>query len=110
MIRLWKNTRDSWTSIWLHRNKPQRRRGQVRDKQSRKPVGSVRGICNMETGVYMVKISLNGIYQLKRLEYGADMGPVFSENFFPAGYLDARVPGDVRTVLREQGYIDGYSM
>lgn len=56
----------------------------------------------------MVKISLNGIYQLKRLEYGADMSPVFSENFFPAGYLDARVPGDVRTVLREQGLIDGY--
>ena len=56
----------------------------------------------------MVKLSLDGIYKLKRLEYGADMGPVFSENFFPAGYLDARVPGDVRTVLREQGYIDGY--
>ena len=47
----------------------------------------------------MVKISLDGIYKLKRLEYGAETGPVFSENFFPAGYLDARVPGDVRTVL-----------
>ncbi len=56
----------------------------------------------------MVKISLDGIYKLKRLEYGAETGPVFSENFFPAGYLDARVPGDVRTVLREQGLIDGY--
>lgn len=56
----------------------------------------------------MVKLSLDGIYKLKRLEYGADMGPVFSEEFFPTGYLDARVPGDVRTVLREQGYIDGY--
>ena len=56
----------------------------------------------------MVKLSLDGIYKLKRLEYGADMGPVFSEKFFPAGYLDARVPGDVRSVLREQGYIDGY--
>lgn len=56
----------------------------------------------------MVKISLDGIYKLKRLEYGAEIGPVFSENFFPAGYLDARVPGDVRTVLRQEGLIDGY--
>lgn len=56
----------------------------------------------------MVKISLDGIYKLKRLEHGADIGPVFSDGFFPAGYLDARVPGDVRSTLREYGLIDGY--
>lgn len=56
----------------------------------------------------MIKISLDGMYKLKRLEHGADTGPVFSNDFFPTGYLDAPVPGDVRSVLRAYGLIDGY--
>lgn len=56
----------------------------------------------------MKKISLDGVYRLKRLDYGTDIGFVFADSFYPAGYLDAEVPGDVRTVLRAQGLIDGY--
>lgn len=53
-------------------------------------------------------INLDGIYKLKRLDYGTDIGFVFREDFYPAGYLDIKVPGDVRTALREYGLIDGY--
>lgn len=56
----------------------------------------------------MIKISLDGTYKLKRLKHGAKIGPVFSNHFFPAGYLDAPVPGDVRSVLKKYGLIDGY--
>ena len=53
-------------------------------------------------------INLDGIYKLKRLDYGTDIGFVFQQDFYPAGYLDIKVPGDVRAALREYGLIDGY--
>ena len=53
-------------------------------------------------------MDLDGIYKLKRLDCGTDIGFVFRDDFYPAGYLDARVPGDVRTALRSYGLIDGY--
>ena len=52
-------------------------------------------------------MDLDGIYKLKRLDWGRDIGFVFRDDFYPAGYLDARVPGDVRTALRSYGLIDG---
>lgn len=56
----------------------------------------------------MREISLNGIYKLKRLKHGESMEFVFSEKFYPAGWLDARVPEDVRETLQRYGLIDGY--
>lgn len=56
----------------------------------------------------MKKIDLDGVYKLKRLDYGTDIGFVFADDFYPAGYLDANVPGDVRTALKAYGLIDGY--
>lgn len=53
-------------------------------------------------------INLNGIYQVKQLAYGTDVGFVFQKDFYPAGYLQAEVPEDVRTTLRRYGLIDGY--
>ena len=56
----------------------------------------------------MQKISLDGIYKLKKLRYGEDIGFVFQDNFYPAGWLDAKVPEDVRETLQRYGLIDGY--
>lgn len=56
----------------------------------------------------MKKINLDGVYKLKRLDYGTDIGFVFADDFYPAGYLNANVPGDVRTALKAYGLIDGY--
>lgn len=56
----------------------------------------------------MKKINLDGVYQLKRLDYGTDIGFVFADDFYPAGYLNTNVPGDIRTTLKAYGLIDGY--
>lgn len=56
----------------------------------------------------MKRTGLNGNYKLKRLEFGTDISFVFRDDFYPAGYLDIQVPGDVRTALKKYGLIDGY--
>ena len=56
----------------------------------------------------MKRMGLNGNYKLKRLDFGTDISFVFQDDFYPAGYLDIQVPGDVRTALRQYGLIDGY--
>lgn len=56
----------------------------------------------------MKRMGLSGNYKLKRLDFGTDISFVFQDDFYPAGYLDIQVPGDVRTALRQYGLIDGY--
>lgn len=53
-------------------------------------------------------IDLNGHWYLKRFDHEASHSFVFDGSFLPEGWLDARVPGDVRTVLRERGLIEGH--
>ena len=54
-------------------------------------------------------ISLNGTYKLKYFDHDSfHIEEVMRDDFFPDGWLDTSVPEDVRTVLRRQGYLDGY--
>lgn len=54
-----------------------------------------------------MRIDLNGIWHLKRCQYTESHEYVFSPAFFPEGWLEAPVPGDVRTALKARGLIDG---
>lgn len=54
------------------------------------------------------KVSLSGKYWLTHLEHGADDSFVFNAGFVPYGWLEARVPEDVRTALRRNGFISGH--
>lgn len=54
-----------------------------------------------------MQISLNGTWRLKRCDYAEPHDYVFAPDFLPEGWLDAPVPGDVRTALKARGLIDG---
>ena len=52
-------------------------------------------------------IDLNGRWKLTCVEHGTDIAPFLAEDFVPEGWLDARVPEDVRATLRRAGAIRG---
>ena len=53
-------------------------------------------------------MDLNGTWRLRKAPHGQSHSFVFEPGFTAAGWLEAQVPGDVRTALRAGGYIDGY--
>ena len=53
-------------------------------------------------------MNLNGTWRLCKLPHGQSHSFVFERDFTAAGWLEAQVPGDVRTALRAGGYLDGY--
>lgn len=55
-----------------------------------------------------MQINLNGSWYLKCLNHQDSHAFVFDGAFLPEGWLDAPVPGDVRTALRARGLIDGH--
>lgn len=55
-----------------------------------------------------MELNLDGLWRLKSWEPGAPLDPVFAPAFLPEGWLEAPVPGDVRTALSSRGLIDGY--
>lgn len=54
-----------------------------------------------------MRISLNGTWRLKRCGHAESHSDVFAPDFLPEGWIDAPVPGDVRTALKARGFIDG---
>lgn len=54
-----------------------------------------------------MRIDLNGTWRLKRCQTTDSHEEVFGEAFLPEGWLEAPVPGDVRTALKARGLIDG---
>ena len=54
-----------------------------------------------------MRIDLNGTWRLKRCAHTDAHSDVFSPDFLPEGWLEAPVPGDVRTALKARGLIDG---
>lgn len=56
----------------------------------------------------MIRMDLNGTWRLRRCEFSEPHDFVFSPDFLPEGWLEAPVPGDVRTALRTRGLIDGH--
>ena len=55
-----------------------------------------------------MELRLDGLWRLKRWDPDASLEEVFAPAFYPEGWLDAPVPGDVRTALTARGLIDGY--
>ena len=54
-----------------------------------------------------MKINLNGTWHIKCCQYTDSHEYVFLSDFFPEGWLEAQVPGDIRIALKKQGLIDG---
>ena len=54
-----------------------------------------------------MRIDLNGTWRLKRCQHTESHEYVFSPAFIPEGWLEAPVPGDVRTALKARGLIEG---
>lgn len=55
-----------------------------------------------------MELKLDGLWRLKRWDPDAPLTEVFDPAFLPEGWLEAPVPGDVRTALSARGLIDGY--
>lgn len=55
-----------------------------------------------------MQIDLNGVWRLKRHTHGEPCREAIEDGFIPDGWLDVRVPGDVRTALRQYGFISGH--
>lgn len=57
----------------------------------------------------MTITGLNGNYKLTFYDHDAfRIEEIMDAGFYPDGWMDARVPEDVRTTLKRYGYIDGY--
>lgn len=55
-----------------------------------------------------MQADLNGTWSLKPIDFSESHDFVFAPGFLPEGWLEAPVPGDVRTALRKRGLIDGF--
>lgn len=53
----------------------------------------------------MKKITLNGTWKVQYFPYGQDTGFIFDDGFWPEGWLETKVPEDIKTVLIRNGLI-----